>query len=62
MQKLQMHIVQKRLLLLLPSWMCRVCTGLRLQGAPLRQVQLLQIGDPWLHIWGQCTSGGAKEE
>ncbi|KAL2300290.1 hypothetical protein Nmel_012261 [Mimus melanotis] len=32
--------------------MCQVCTGLRLQGAPLRQVQLLQIGDPWLHIWG----------
>uniref|UniRef100_A0A8C3EPR2 Uncharacterized protein n=1 Tax=Corvus moneduloides TaxID=1196302 RepID=A0A8C3EPR2_CORMO len=50
MQKLQMHIVQKRLLLLLPSWMCQVCTGLRLQGASLRQVQLLQIGDPWLHI------------
>lgn len=32
-----------------------MCTGLRLQGAPLCQVQLLQIGTP------SCTSGGPKK-
>lgn len=42
-----------RLLLLLPGGMCQVCAGLRLQGPPLCQVQLLQIGTP------SCTSGGA---
>lgn len=35
-----------RLLLLLPCRMCQVCTGLRLQRAPLRQVQLLQVAAP----------------
>lgn len=33
-----------RLLLLLPRGMCQVRAGLRLQRAPLRQVQLLQVG------------------
>jgi len=41
-----------RLLLLLPGGMCQVRAGLRLQGPPLCQVQLLQIRTPG------CTSGG----
>uniref|UniRef100_A0A672UBY8 Uncharacterized protein n=1 Tax=Strigops habroptila TaxID=2489341 RepID=A0A672UBY8_STRHB len=45
-----------RLLLLLPGGMCQVRAGLHLQGAPLSQVQLLQMMTP------SYTSGGAKEE
>lgn len=51
-----------RLLLLLPGGMCQVCAGLRLQGTPLRQVQLLQIGTPGRTSGGPAHLGGAEEE
>lgn len=50
-----------RLLLLLPRGMCQVCAGLRLQRAPLRQVQLLQVGAGGQPPPAVLTLGGAEE-
>lgn len=50
-----------RLLLLLPRGMCQVRAGLRLQRAPLRQVQLLQVGTGGQPPPAALTLGGAEE-
>ncbi|MDL1389267.1 hypothetical protein PSU45_20755, partial [Yersinia pestis] len=42
MQRVQMHLLQEELLLLLPGGLCQVCQGLRLQRGS-GKVQLLRL-------------------
>ncbi|MBZ3889973.1 Metallothionein-3 [Sciurus carolinensis] len=51
MQRVQMHLLQEELLLLLPRGLCQVCPGMRLQRGS-GQVQLLRLmwGEPRFHV------------